>query len=334
MSEAFWKHRPVFVTGATGFMGGWIAKRLVDLGAGTHVLVRDQLPNNLLAREGYWDRLALVRGSIEDPNLLRRAFAEYSIDTVFHLAAQPLVGVAKLDPVGTLETNVRGTWNLLEAARQAKVKRVLVASSDKAYGTSPKLPYREDDALLADQPYDVSKSCTDLISRMYASAFGMQIGIARCANLFGGGDFNLSRFLPGLVRSTYLGEKFVIRSDGQYVRDFLYVEDAVDAYLSFAERLSLDPTLSGLAFNFSLEVQVTVLELTRKILALMNASHLEPVILNQAQGEIREQYLDCSRARRQLGWAPRFNLEQGLQKAIDWYVKLYQDTLPAKAVCA
>jgi len=331
--DEFWKHRPVFVTGATGFMGGWIAKRLVDLGAETHVLVRDQLPNNLLSREGYWDRLALVRGSIEDPNLLRRAFAEYSIDTVFHLAAQPLVGVAKLDPVGTLETNVRGTWNLLDAARQAKVKRVLVASSDKAYGTSLHLPYREEDALLADQPYDVSKSCTDLISRMYASAFGMQIGIARCANLFGGGDFNLSRFLPGLVRSTYLGEKFVIRSDGQYVRDFLYVEDAVDAYLTLAEKLSADPKLSGLAFNFSLEVRVTVLELTWKILTLMNAGHLEPVILNQAQGEIREQYLDCSRARQTLGWAPRFGLEDGLRKAIDWYLKLYQDTIPVREVC-
>jgi len=234
---------------------------------------------------------------------------------------------------GRAKTLAAMGWTDLDGPRQAKVKRVLVASSDKAYGTSPHLPYREDDALLADQPYDVSKSCTDLISRMYASAFGMQIGIARCANLFGGGDFNLSRFLPGLVRSTYLGEKFVIRSDGQYVRDFLYVEDAVDAYLSLAERLSADPTLSGLAFNFSLEVRVTVLELTRKILALMNASHLEPVILNQAQGEIREQYLDCSRARETLGWTPRFDLEQGLRKAIDWYVRLFQDTLPIKEVC-
>ncbi|HBY59828.1 MAG TPA: sugar dehydratase, partial [Solibacterales bacterium] len=228
------------------------------------------------------------------------------------MAAQPLVGVAKIDPVSTLEANIRGTWNVLEAARQAKVKQVMVASSDKAYGASDHLPYREEDALQAEQPYDVSKSCTDLISRMYAKAFGLNIGIARCANLFGGGDFNLSRFLPGLIRSTYLGENFVIRSDGKFVRDYLYVRDGVSAYLRMAEVLAANPALSGEAFNFSMEIKLTVLELTEAVLSLMDASELRPVILNQAQGEIREQYLNCDKARRVLDWRPSYTLQEGL----------------------
>lgn len=326
-NRSHWVGRRTFVSGATGLMGGWIAKALADLGADVTVLVRDLTPNNMLSREGYLSRMTQVRGSIEDPFLLRRVFSEYGISTVFHMAAQPLVGVAKLDPVGTFEANIRGTWNLLEAARVSKVEQVLVASSDKAYGSTPDLPYRETHPLMADQPYDASKSCTDLLARTYARTYGLNVGIARCANLFGGGDFNLSRFLPGLIRSTYLDERFVIRSDGQYVRDYLYVQDGVNAYLTLAEQLANDRSLSGEAFNFSLEIRLTVLDLTRTVLRLMDASHLEPIILNQAQGEIREQYLDCSKSRKVLAWKPQHSLEEGLELTIDWYRDLYRETL-------
>jgi CDP-glucose 4,6-dehydratase len=327
----FWTGRPVFVTGSTGLMGGWIARTLCDLGAEVVVLVRDHSPNSMVVREGYIDRMTVVNGSLADAALLRRALSEYTVDTVFHLAAQPLVGVAKLDPVGTLEANVQGTWNLLEACRQAKVGQVVVASSDKAYGASDHLPYRETDALQAEYPYDVSKSCTDLICRMYAKTFGMRVGIARCANLFGGGDYNFSRFLPGLIRATQRGERFVIRSDGKFVRDYLFVKDAVDAYLTLAGALYANPSLAGEAFNFSLEVRLQVLDLVTTVLRLMERTDLEPIIENRVSAEIREQYLDCSKARLVLNWRPDYSLEQGLRETIDWYGGVFGSIAPLES---
>jgi CDP-glucose 4,6-dehydratase len=315
----FWQSRPTLVTGATGLLGGWLTSRLLEEGAEVVALVRDGAPRSRAASEGLLDRVATVQGELENFALLRRAMADYSIDTVFHLAAQPLVGVAKVDPLGTLESNVRGSWNLLEAARLCGVRQVIVASSDKAYGDSDQLPYVETHPLQGRYPYDVSKSCTDLIARMYATSFHLPVLIARCANLFGGGDLNFSRVIPGAILATLRGEPFVIRSDGRFVRDFLYLKDAADAYLVAAEALAGDPALRGEAFNFGLGVRATVLEVVEQILDLMDRPDLRPVILGQASNEIREQYLSAQKAAERLGWRPRYSLTQGLQETIPWY---------------
>jgi CDP-glucose 4,6-dehydratase len=262
---------------------------------------------------------------------MRRAMAEHEIKTVFHLGAQTLVGVAKKDPVGTLESNVRGTWLLLEAARQTGIEQVVVASSDKAYGASEKLPYSEDYPLQGRYPYDVSKSCTDLITTMYATTFGLPATIVRCGNLFGGGDLNFSRLIPGVIQATLRNERFVIRSDGKYVRDFLYVEDAADAYLCLAEGMHRDPTFYGEAFNFGLELRPTMLEIVDMILKMMGRSDLEPIIQNTASAEIREQYLDATKARTRLSWSPRCGLEEGLRRTIAWYEQALGAPAPLEA---
>jgi CDP-glucose 4,6-dehydratase len=319
VSKDFWKGRSVFVTGATGLLGSWLVPELARRGASVVALLRDGAPRSKLAGDGWLDRIATVRGSLTNGDMLRRTLAEYSVETVFHLGAQTLVGVAKADPVGTLDANVRGTWLLLEAARQCRTPQVIVASSDKAYGHSEHLPYREQDPLQGRFPYEVSKSCADLISTMYAQTYGTPTAIVRCGNLFGGGDLNFSRLIPGVIASTLRNERFVIRSDGQYVRDFLYVEDAADAYLTLAERLSADATLAGEAFNFGLELRLTMLDLVHKILGMMGRSDLEPVIQNVAQTEIREQYLDAGKARDRLQWSARIGLDDGLRRTIDWY---------------
>jgi CDP-glucose 4,6-dehydratase len=319
VSKAFWKGRSVFVTGATGLLGSWLVPELVRRGAAVVALVRDGAPRSMLVSEGWLDRIATVRGSLTDGDLLRRTMAEYAVETVFHLGAQTLVGVAKHDPTGTFEVNIRGTWLLLEAARQCQIKQVIVASSDKAYGESDRLPYREDFPLQGRFPYEVSKSCADLITTMYAKTFGSATAIVRCGNLFGGGDLNFSRLIPGVIASTLQGERFVIRSDGLFVRDFLYVEDAVDAYLTLAERLDANPALAGEAFNFGLELRLTMLDLVYKVLGMMGQPELQPVIQNVTRTEIREQYLDASKARELLNWSARIGLDDGLRRTIDWY---------------
>jgi CDP-glucose 4,6-dehydratase len=317
--KAFWSKRSVFVTGASGLLGAWLVKALVESGADVVALVRDGAPSSMLFRDGWVDRIAIVRGDIQDAQVLRRALGEYAVDTVFHLAAQAIVGVAKLDPVSTLEANVRGTWNVLEAARQVQARQVVVASSDKAYGAATALPYREDQPLRGTYPYDVSKSCTDLISTMYAVTYHLPVAIARCANLFGGGDLNFSRTVPGAILATLRGEPFLVRSDGKFVRDFLYVEDGASAYMRLAEKLAENPSLAGEAFNFSLEVRPTVLDIVDQVLRIMDRMDLVPVIQNVASAEIREQYMTCDKARRLLDWAPAFTMEQGLRETIAWY---------------
>lgn len=318
---SFWNQRKVLVTGSTGLLGGWMVRELLQRGAEVVSLVRDCPPSCMFLRDGMDKQVTVVNGSLDDQALLRRLMAEYEVQDVFHLAAQAIVGVAKRDPVGTLKANVEGSWNLLEAAREVGGVQVLLASSDKAYGISHELPYLESHPLSGQFPYDVSKSCADLIGRMYALTYGLPVAITRCGNLFGGGDLNFSRTIPGVILATLRGERFQIRSDGHYVRDFLYVEDAVDGYLCLAEKLACNPELKGEAFNLSLGLKLTVLDVVGMVRELMEEQAPEPEILNQASDEIREQYLSAEKAERVLGWRPACGMEEGLRRTIDWYRK-------------
>ncbi|HEY1011416.1 MAG TPA: NAD-dependent epimerase/dehydratase family protein [Herpetosiphonaceae bacterium] len=316
---SFWRDRPTFVTGATGLVGAWLVRRLLEAGAEVVCLVRDWVPQSELLRSGLADRVRLVRGDICDQPLLERALGEYEIETVVHLAAQTIVGIANRNPVSTFEANIRGTWTLLEACRRSpKVGQIVVGSSDKAYGDQERLPYTETDPLQGQHPYDVSKSCADLIARTYAVTYGLPVAITRCGNFYGGGDLNWSRIIPGTIRSVLRGQRPVIRSDGSFVRDYFYVEDGAAAYMTLAEALARDPSLRGEAFNFSNEIQVTVLELVERILAEMGSA-LVPDVRNEASHEIRHQYLSAAKARDLLGWAPLFDLGAGLRSTIAWY---------------
>lgn len=278
------------------------------------------MPESNLIASGTLARVNWVRGDLEDLAVVLRALNEYEIDTVFHLGAQTIVGTASRSPLSTFEANVRGTWNLLEASRICPrlIERVIVASSDKAYGAHENLPYTEDAPLQGRFPYDVSKSCADLISFSYHATYGTPLAVTRCGNLFGGGDLNFNRLIPGTIRSALLGERPIIRSDGTFVRDYFFVRDAAEAYLQLAERMPGDAFV-GKAFNFGTETPLSVKQLVARILELMDRTDLEPVILNQATHEIPAQYLDCTRARSLMGWAPRFTLEDGLRETIAWY---------------
>ena len=316
---SFWRDRHVFVTGATGLLGGWLVKRLVEQGANVIGLVRDWEPHSELFRTGLGDRVTIVRGDVCDQALLERALGEYEIETVFHLAAQTIVPIANRNPVSTFQTNVGGTWTLLEACRRSPlVKQIVLASSDKAYGDHGGASYSEAAALQGRHPYDVSKSCADLLGQSYAASFDLPVAITRCGNFYGGGDLNWNRLVPGTIRSVLRGQRPVIRSDGSLVRDYLYVEDGAAAYLLLAEKLAATPSLRGEAFNFSNQQPLAVRELVDRILRLMK-SDLEPELLNQAQREIPQQRLSAEKARRVLGWEPGFSLDRGLERAIDWY---------------
>ena len=317
----FWRDRPTFVTGATGLVGGWLVKSLVAAGADVVCLVRDWVPDCELVRSGHLDKVKIVRGDICDQEMMERVLGEYEIDTVIHLAAQTIVGIANRNPVSTFEANIAGTWRLLEACRRSpKVKQIVIASSDKAYGDQEVLPYDEKTPLQGQHPYDVSKSCADLISYTYAKSYDLPVVITRCGNFYGGGDLNWNRIVPGTIRSILRGQAPVIRSDGSFVRDYFYVEDGAAAYMLLAERLANNPKLKGEAFNFSNELQVTVLELTHKILVLMG-SDLQPVVLNEASNEIKHQYLSAAKARKMLDWEPLYTLDGALQQTIEWYTE-------------
>lgn len=322
-SRSFWQDRPTLVTGGTGLVGAWLVRRLLELGADVVCLVRDWVPASELVRSGDLERVKVVRGDISEQDTLERALGEHEITTVFHLAAQTIVGIANRNPVSTFEANIRGTWALMEACRRSpRVAQVVVASSDKAYGDQPTLPYDEDTPLEGRHPYDCSKSCADLIAQCYAHTFGTPAVITRCGNFYGGGDLNWNRIIPGTIRSIIRDQRPIIRSDGTFIRDYFYVEDGANAYITLAEALAAKPALAGRAFNFSNEIQVTVLEITRKVLALMN-SNLEPDIRNEASNEIKHQYLSARRAREELNWKPLFTLDQGLARTIDWYRRYF-----------
>jgi CDP-glucose 4,6-dehydratase len=319
LNQRFWQDRPTLVTGGTGLLGGWLVRRLFDAGADVVCLVRDWAPQSEFVRARLIDRVKVVNGDVRSQSLLERVLGEYEIDTVIHLAAQTIVGIANRNPVSTFKTNIGGTWALLEACRRSPtVKQIVVASSDKAYGEHKQLPYNEDAPLTGRHPYDVSKSCADLIAQSYAATYDLPVAVTRCGNFYGGGDLNWNRIVPGTIRSVLRGQRPVIRSDGKFVRDYFYVEDGAAANLVLAEQLSRDNRLWGQAFNFSNESQVTVLEVVDRILKIMG-SDFEPDVRNEAVNEIREQYLSAAKAREVLGWKPLFTLDDGLRHTIDWY---------------
>lgn len=317
---SFWSGRNVFVTGGSGLLGSWTMEELVRRGANVVCLLRDWVPASRLHTEGLYHQVSVVRGALEDRDLLLRAINEYEVETVLHLGAQTIVGTASRSPLSTFEANIRGTWNLLEACRECPklVRRIVVASSDKAYGEHPVLPYTEEAPLIGRFPYDVSKSCADLITFSYWHTYRLPVAVTRCGNLFGGGDLNFNRLVPGTIRSALRDQNPVVRSDGTFVRDYFYVRDAVAAYLLLAERMD-DPAFHGQAFNFGTETPVSVLDMVAAILKRMGREHLRPTILNEASHEISRQYLDCSKARAMMQWAPGFTQEQGLDESIDWY---------------
>ncbi len=321
---SFWKDKHVFVTGATGLVGSWLIKRLLKEEAYVVVLVRDWDPQSELIRSQEIKKTSVVHGRLEDGVSIKRALVQHEIDTVIHLGAQTIVGAALKDPLETFESNIRGSYLLLEACRecQERVQRIVVASSDKAYGTSSILPYTENMPLRGLHPYDVSKSCTDLLSLSYFHTFRLPIVVGRCGNIFGGGDLNWSRIVPGTIQSFLHGEAPLIRSDGTLTRDYLFVEDAVDAYLKMAEKAE-EKGVKGEAFNFGPNRPYSVLEIVAMIQKLMNVFHLQPKILGTARAEIAHQFLSSEKAKKLLGWESAFSIEDGLNQTIEWYKKFF-----------
>lgn len=321
--EPFWRHKNVFVTGCTGLLGSWLVRELLEREANVTGLIRDWVPGSHLICSGMQNKINVVRGEVEDYFVLERALNEYEVKVVFHLAAQTIVGTANRGPRSTFETNIKGTWNLLEACRRSPlIRSVVIASSDKAYGSSTSLPYTESTPLAGEHPYDVSKSCGDLLARSYFCTYHLPVCITRCGNFFGGGDLNYNRIVPGTIRSVLYNQRPVIRTDGSYVRDYFYVKDAVQAYVFLAEKM-YELEIAGEAFNFSNEVKMTVLEMTRKILQVMGREDLEPIFLKDARNEITCQYLSAEKARTVLGWKPTYTLEQGLGETVEWYRRFF-----------
>ncbi len=313
-----WEGRRVFVTGATGVIGSALTRRLIAEGAAVTALVFERPEGSDLVRSKDIDKVKQIDGRLEDGPLLETTLAKGRFDAVFHLGAQALVETALLDPVGTFETNIKGTYNLLDACRKAgDLKAIVVASSDKAYGAADSLPYTEDMALEGRFPYEVSKSCTDLLAFAYHRTYKLPVAVTRCGNVYGPGDLNWSRIVPGTIKSLLAGERPVIRSDGKFKRDYIFVKDIAAAYMSTVEALHAG-RCAGEAFNFAAESPLTVLEIVEAIRKAMG-SELEPDIRDSVRHEIKDQYLDCSKARETLGWEPGHSLEQGLAETIAWY---------------
>jgi len=320
--QKFWRDTRVMVTGATGLLGAWLIKRLLELDAFVLAVIRDRVPRSHLYRSGAYADVTMVHGCLEDYPLVERSLNEYEIDTVFHLGAQTIVGTANRSPLSTFEANIRGTWHVLEACRNHRsVRRILVASSDKAYGSHPDLPYMEETPLRGEHPYDVSKSCADLITQSYFKTYGLPVCITRCGNMYGGGDLNFNRLIPGTIRAVLRNEVPVVRSDGTFVRDYIYVEDVVTGCLLVLEQMEAKQ-LAGEAFNFSNETPIGVLDLVNLITGIMGVS-VEPRVMDEVTGEIRSQHLSSRKARRVLGWKPNHDLRAGLEKTIKHYREFF-----------
>lgn len=319
MPLPIWYQRRVFVTGCTGLLGAWLTEWLTKEGADVIGLIRDIVPSSNFYALGLQDQIVTVRGALEDYDIIERTLNEYEVEVVFHLGAQTIVEIANENPRSTLSANIAGTWNVLEASRRSpRVRAIVLASSDKAYGAQSVLPYREDAPLAGRHPYDASKSCADLIAQMYWYSYGTSVAITRCGNFYGGGDLNFNRIVPGTIRSLLNGQRPVIRSDGSLIRDYFFIKDAVGAYVCLAEALLSERGL-GQAYNFSNELQVTVSEIVSLISKLMGRCDLSPLVLNRTVNEIPHQYLSAERARTELGWRPVYTLERGLIETIDWY---------------
>ena len=324
LKQKFWKNKNVFVTGANGFLGSWICSRLVNYGSHVIGLERDFFSNSYLVLTETDKKIDLITGCLEDYHLVERILNEFDINICFHLGAQPIVITANRFPLSTFESNIRGTWNLLEAIRRnGKIERVVVSSSDKAYGSKEKMPYTEQSSLEGMNPYDFSKTCTDLLAQLYFKSYGLPIGIARCGNFFGPGDLNYSRIVPGTIRSLINNENPIIRSDGNYMRDYFYIEDVVDAYLVLAEQLH---RVRGEAFNFGTEKPISVKTIVKKIISISEKTQLKPIILNNSSGEIKIQYLSCKKAYNVLRWKFKTPLEDALQTTYKWYENLSSST--------
>jgi CDP-glucose 4,6-dehydratase len=323
LSNYSWKDKNVFITGCTGLLGSWLTKALVEKKANVVGLIRDMVPQSNLNWSGFNEKITTVRGSLEDYFLLERVLNEYEIDSVFHLGAQTIVTIANRNPISTFDTNIKGTWNILEACRRSSgIERIVFASSDKAYGAQEELPYNENTPLEGRHPYDVSKSCADLICKSYYDTYQLPVCITRCGNFYGGGDLNFNRIIPGTIRSIINNENPIIRSDGNMVRDYFYIEDGVEAYLSLAEQMD-DKSIQGEAFNFSNEEPLNVLEIVNRVRAVMK-SDLKPKILNEANNEIEKQYLSAKKARTLLKWKPLYSMDNGLKKTVSWYETFFK----------
>lgn len=321
MSKKFWKNKRIFITGSTGLLGSWITKYLVESGANVTVLIRKDVPKPFLKT---FLKVRIIKGNILDYKSILTILKKNKIDTVFHLAAQTMSPVANNDPISTFEVNIEGTWIVLEACRNApSVKRIIIPSSDKAYGEDEKLPYTEESKLTAKRPYTVSKSCADLIAQAYIATYKMPICITRCGNFFGGGDLQFDRLVPSVIRAGLLKEKLVIRSDGKFIRDFLYVEDGAMATLKLAEMMN-DKKIRGQAFNFSSEKPITVLDLVELILKKLK-SPVRPKVLGLKLNEVKDQHLSAKKAKKLMKWKPIFTFEEGLEKTIDWYVDYFKN---------
>ena len=319
MSKNFWQDKRIFITGAAGLLGSWLTAELVNQGAEVVGLVRDQVSRSLLVSSGLINQITIVHGDICDYETMERVLAEYEIDTIFHLAAQTQVGIANRAPMSTFEANIKGTWVVLEAARRnSTVQRIIVASSDKAYGPQTQLPYREDAPLQGQYPYDVSKTCADLIARTYAHTYDQPVAVTRFANLYGGGDLNWNRLIPGTMRSVLRNEQPIVRSDGTFKRDFIYVKDAVHGYLTLAEQIERED-VRGQAFNFGMSHPISVLEMINSIIELSDFPNLKPIILDEVKHEIQDQYLASDKANHVLNWQPQLTLAEGLQETMAWY---------------
>jgi CDP-glucose 4,6-dehydratase len=319
-----WKNKQVFVTGCTGLLGSWLCRELIDRGANVTGLVRDWVPHSILLSEDVTDNMNVVRGCVEDYQTIERSLNEYEIEVVFHLAAQTIVEIANRNPLSTFESNIKGTWNVLEGCRRVPtIKQIVVASSDKAYGDQPKLPYDESTPLQGTHPYDVSKSCADLICKAYNVSYGLPVCVTRCGNFYGGGDLNWNRLVPGTIRSVYEGHRPIIRSDGTFIRDYFYIKDGVNAYLHLAEKMT-EKGIAGESYNFSNELQVPALDIVKSITQLMNRNDLTPTIRGTAKNEIKHQYLSAAKAKKELKWKAQYSLDEGLAETIKWYTDYFK----------
>ncbi|MCK5159605.1 MAG: GDP-mannose 4,6-dehydratase [Candidatus Heimdallarchaeota archaeon] len=322
-TNKFWLLKNTLVTGASGFLGSYVVEELIKKQANVIAIVRDHVPKSRLFHEKINQNITTTRGDIRDYFFVKRILNEYEINSVFHLAAQTIVPIANRSPISTFESNIKGTWNILEACRDSElVNEIIVASSDKAYGSKDQLPYYETDPLNAKHPYDLSKTFTDLLAQSYFETYGLATGITRCGNLYGGGDLNFNRIVPQTIRSILYDQNPEIRSDGTFTRDYFYVEDAANSYITLAEQL-LSKKLQGEAFNFGTGNQVSVLDLVNKMIKISKKSNLKPEIKNTAKGEIKDQYLSCEKAEKTLNWKPSHSLEEGLSKSYQWYKRWF-----------